>query len=464
MKMKRILFIRRAYSFGGAERRLLDWLGRIDYSFQEVFVISPVDVFSERMKRVGLLANYIQLEPHSITRLFGRANPLLGKDDLAAGEFWPVFSSWLRFLSRVRPQQIVFMEGYFFSFPLACVLAGYIATKGHVYMTDHTALLEGPPLKTVRLHWGMVPGLGLWWYRKVWPSVWPWRMRARLCRKILAASETVKNREVTFYGYPPEKMGIINHGVDVVRFVPSETRRAEWREAHSIPAGDLVMVSTGRLQAQKRIDRLLGAFVALARGRRNIWLLLAGDGPLRQEVEAAIRALDDRQVARRIRLLGHQEDVLPVLQAADIFVLTSDNEGFGIALVEAMATGLVCVSTATAGPDTILNDGENGFLVDVSDAGILVGLGKAIGMSADERVLMGARARQTAMERYELQSAITRALRLLDVGFVDAQQVAAARYAEAQMASGAASGKRSRQHEASRNVEDGCHRGTASRV
>ncbi len=413
--MKRILFVRRAYSFGGAERRLLDWLSQIDYSRNEVYVVSPVDVFSERIKSAGIPAKVVALSQVQADSIFGSGNPLRGKDDLAKGGFWEFFRPWLRLLRRLRPDQVVMMQGYFYSMPLACVLAAYLVSRGHVYMTEHSALLEGPPAKTTRLHWGVIPGTGLWWYRQVWPSVWPWRMRAGLSKRILAASQIVLDREVSYYGYPRKKMGIIPHGVDTLRFAPSPSMRRHWRERHNIPLSDVVIVCVARFSREKRIDRLLNAFLAMAPTYPNLRLLLAGDGPLRPEMEAAVRCVNGRDVSQRVCLLGQVQEVVPLLQASDIHVLPSDNEGFGIALIEAMAAGLVCVSTRTAGPSQIITDGENGFLVEISDRGIFDGLAKAIRMSPGERARMGARARETVVERYELRSAVTHALRMLDI-------------------------------------------------
>src|SRR5205085_10310804 len=132
-----------------------------------------------------------------------------------------------------------------------------------------------------------------------------------------------------------------------------------------------VLVSTARLSGWKRVDRLLEAFESVSDARHDLWLALAGDGPFRAEVETFINGSRAKQ---RIKLLGYVEDVSAVLQASDIFVLPSDNEGFGIALTEAMATKLVCIATRTAGPDDIIEDGKNGLLVDVRCDGVLTGL------------------------------------------------------------------------------------------
>jgi glycosyltransferase involved in cell wall biosynthesis len=413
---KKLLFVRRTYGFGGMEVRLLDWLGQIDYSQNEVLVVSPTDVFSERIAKRGIPAKYVALSPKELLGVFGRYDPRSGTNELLSGGFWRFFKTWLRFLCRIRPDAVIMMEGNFFSLPLACVLAAFLVTRGNVYMTEHLGIPKEPPRKVSRVHFGFLPGLGLWWYKQVWPEIWPWRMRGKLSKRILSASETVKNRIVSFYGYPAEKMGIIHHGVDTERFCPSPTNKMEWRRAHNIPERDLVVVSTCELRPQKRIDRLLQAFDSVSCKHDNLWLLLTGDGELREDVK---RWVAHTQGNQRIKLLGHLENVGPVLQASDIYVLPSDNEGFGIALIEAMATKLVCVATRTPGPDGIIDDGENGFLADLTYEGVLSGLERALLLSPSERERMGEKARRTVLEKYELKRAVENALELLDIEIAD---------------------------------------------
>ena len=81
--------------------------------------------------------------------------------------------------------------------------------------------------------------------------------------------------------------------------------------------------------------------------------------------------------ANKILFMGNVDNVGDYLKMSDIFVLSSDNEGFGIALVEAMATGLICVATKCPGPNEIIQDGVNGFLVEKNAEGVLDGLKKA---------------------------------------------------------------------------------------
>ena len=143
------------------------------------------------------------------------------------------------------------------------MLAGYAATKGNVYMTEHLAWPD-PPERTRSTHFGFLPGVGLWWYRLMWGV----RIRSYLSRRILAVSEAVRNT-LLMYGYPKEKIAIAYHGVDVERFSPSAENKIRWRRERDIPEDAFVIVSTARLAREKRLERLIRAFEVLSRDRRE---------------------------------------------------------------------------------------------------------------------------------------------------------------------------------------------------
>lgn len=411
--MKTILFIRRTYGFGGTEGRLLDWLERVDYAKNRAYVLSPTDVFSEKMTARGIQAQFLSLSQAENNKLFGQYDPVTGRESLSKSGFWAPFLAWWRFISRIRPDSVVMMAGHLFSYPVPCVLAAFLASRGRVYLTVHSmGRLEELPRKHSGVHLGFLPGLGWWWYTQVWPKTWSPRIEAGMCRRVLAASQTIRNRIVTSYKLPSQKMDIITHGADTHRFCPSLIRKVEWRRSHNIPENELVIVSTGRLSGEKGALRLLRAFDLFAKGRANVRLVLAGDGPLREEVKkrAAVHLADGK-----IILLGHLEDVAPVLQASDIYVLPSDSEGCAIALLEAMATGLVCVSTMVGGPREIISDRETGFLIEPTDEGVLHGLQEASKLSPADRAEIGRKARRVIESKAELRSAVSHAFRLLDI-------------------------------------------------
>jgi len=128
-------------------------------------------------------------------------------------------------------------------------------------------------------------------------------------------------------------------------------------------------LTVGNLKPEKNQALLLRAFAALP--RPDARLMLLGNGP----EEAALRALaEELGVAARVIFAGFQRDPAPFYASADLFALSSNHEGFGNVIVEALSHGLPVVSTdCPAGPAEILEGGRFGRLVPVGDAAALAG-------------------------------------------------------------------------------------------
>jgi L-malate glycosyltransferase len=312
-----------------------------------------------------------------------------------------VLISWLRYLRRLRPDKVILAEGRFRELALGPVLASFVVTRGNVWLMQ----LHPPPLPTKEnspSRWGLLP-FSLRERARVW-----------LIRGVLSVSQGVKDRLVRMYSYPTEKVEVVFNGVDAEHFVPAseETRRALRRDLQ-IADDAVVVVSTARLDRTKRLERLIEAFGAVSTKRKDIYLLLTGEGPERDRLERIGRSVDN---CDNIRFLGYVADVSEALQASDIYILPSDEEAFGIALVEAMSCELVCVATKTVGPSEIIEDGVNGFLTDVSYDGVLNGLQRALQLEPKERQTLGRRARQKVLAHFRVENSVTKALRFLEIG------------------------------------------------
>ena len=129
----------------------------------------------------------------------------------------------------------------------------------------------------------------------------------------------------------------------------------------------------------------------------KVFLLLIGDGPDRPLIEAEIarHTLQDR-----CYITGMQAEVLPWLQALDIFCLSSDTEGLSISLLEAGSCGLPCVVTDAGGNREIVKDGASGFVVPVKDEVALAARFEQLVCDAELRHTMGQTARQLIEERF----------------------------------------------------------------
>jgi glycosyltransferase involved in cell wall biosynthesis len=389
---KKILFLRRTFEVGGAEAILLDLFRRIDYEKNEVCLVCSTDVFSKSIESLGRPVKYIPSFP------------------CTTGGFWNRFTQWGTFLRGIRPNKIIFAKGGFYDFSLPSVLAGWKVACGNLYLMElHPA--PPPPAKTSRLHFGGVRGLGLWWYKIMWQL----QSMAFLSRRVLATSIGIKN-SVLAYGYPSGKVHVVYPGIDALRFSDaSPDERAALRADFGIPANATVIVSTARLSTVKRLERLIKAFASLHPSRSDLWMLLTGDGPLRENVQALAKTV---HTEGRIKFLGYVDDVGRPLRASDIYVLPSDEEGFGIAVIEAMATKLICVSTKTLGPCEFIEDGKNGFLVDLTEEGVLHGLERALSLSRAEKQMMADNARAMVVKNFVLSKSVEDMLTILDIEYV----------------------------------------------
>lgn len=120
------------------------------------------------------------------------------------------------------------------------------------------------------------------------------------------------------------------------------------------------VLGVGRLDRQKGFDLLIPAFKLLE--REDLDLLISGEGTEREDLQDQIRSL---QLEDRVKLIGHQKNLQDYYTQAELFVLSSRNEGYPNVLVEAMSLGCACVATdCEFGPADIVADGENGLLIE----------------------------------------------------------------------------------------------------
>lgn len=124
------------------------------------------------------------------------------------------------------------------------------------------------------------------------------------------------------------------------------------------------IVNVGRLTAQKNQTLLLRAFARFHGSHPEYTLSIYGDGPMREELA---RLADGLGIAGAVSLEGNVPEVHSRISGAEMFVLSSDYEGMSNALLEAMAMGMPCISTACEGSDEIMRSGENGLLTAIGD-------------------------------------------------------------------------------------------------
>lgn len=182
--------------------------------------------------------------------------------------------------------------------------------------------------------------------------------------RVVAVSGDIRN-ELLRAGAQPHAVTVLLNGIDHEAFVRDRDRAGEARRSFGLQADDFVIGAVGRLMPQKRFDLLIDVLDDLASASSPIKLLIAGDGPLRPQLQAQIDRLGLRE---RCRLVGHLDDVRAFHHALDLFVQSSDYEGTSNAVLEAMAMETPIVATEAGGTREQLEDRVHGLIVPCGDS------------------------------------------------------------------------------------------------
>jgi N-acetyl-alpha-D-glucosaminyl L-malate synthase BshA len=176
---------------------------------------------------------------------------------------------------------------------------------------------------------------------------------------LTAVSENLK--EETYKNFLIEKdIEVVHNFVDVKRF---HKKPVDAFKKLVAPNGEKIILHASNFRKVKRVDDVVKIF-ALFNETMPARLLLLGDGPERPHVEALSR---EYGLADKIKFLGKQEQMEDILPIADLFLLPSEYESFGLAALEAMAAEVPVVSTNTGGIPEIVINGYSGYMSNVGD-------------------------------------------------------------------------------------------------
>lgn len=164
-----------------------------------------------------------------------------------------------------------------------------------------------------------------------------------------------------------KKYIIIHNGIDEKAY-KNKYDKAKIKKTLRIPEDSFIVGSVGNLTGPKGYEYLLDAFKIIRKNIKNVVLVVAGEGQLRQEIENKIKEL---QLEDSVFLLGLRNDIPKIISIFDVYASSSTREGLSIALLEAMASRKPIIVTDVGGNKEVIKDFETGLMVPPRESNIL---------------------------------------------------------------------------------------------
>ena len=359
---RRILYIHGVGAVGGAEHDLLAILARLDRSAWEPHVVCPADgPFRTLLERAGLAVHPLALIP------------------------------WRKWFSPfVRWRSVGRLRGAVDRLRPALVHVNDIWWVPHTLGALRGAIVSPPVVAHVR--------------QEIEPDKVRRYELGRIDR-VIAISEQVAE-SLKAGGVKAGKLRTVYSGIDFSR--PVETPRGngrsevtEVRRRLGVPGSALLLGTAANLFPRKGYDVMIRALPGILAVHPDVHYLLAGTAE--PDYAASLRTLAaELRIAERVHMVGFQDPIRPFLDALDLYVHPALMEGFGIALVEAMAAGKAVVATRTGGVPEVVEHGETGLLVAPGDSERLRAAVVELLGDAPRRAEMGAKGLARARERFDL--------------------------------------------------------------
>ncbi len=294
--------------------------------------------------------------------------------------------AWIRYLKRTRPRCAMSMIH----------TANFSAGIGSFFVPDVPVIIN------LRIALRCDPEVQ-WWFRR-WFGFAPERRIYQRAARVLGVSQGVANEAGEVFGVPDDKLGSIPN--------PRRSRETspDIAPEHEGMFARPVITGVGRLAPQKDFATLLNAFAQLD-PKHDLNLVILGEGPDRASLEAQARALG---LSDRVFLPGFVPNSDAYVRRARVFVLSSRNEGFPGALIEALEAGAAIISTdCPFGPREVLDGDRFGRLVPVGDVGALVSALEAEVSQPDVGTAARCAERAEWMQRFEPEVITARYLHLV---------------------------------------------------
>jgi len=226
------------------------------------------------------------------------------------------------------------------------------------------------------------------------------RLLSKITHKIITCSDSVKIFTSRQEGIPLAKFLTIHNCVDIHKFSLARTKE-DLRADYDFGPLEKIIIIVGTLCEQKGHKYLLEAFRKIKNEVSDARLLIVGSGPLEEELQKQSRLL---HIEGEVKFMRTRRDVPQLLKISDVLVLSSLWEGFGIVLLEAMASGLAVVASNIDGVPEVVLDGETGILVPPKDIYTLSKVITDLLLNVTQREVLATAGRKRVLENFTPES------------------------------------------------------------
>lgn len=323
--MIRLLIIHESLDGGGAERVLVEYLNNIDYT---LFDVSLLLVYGggRYLSDINKSVHYYHLFKH--------------------GQ-----------IPKNRLSEFIYLNKYYLKYRIERVLNDnrydtIVSFMEGVSLLAHYCLLERGTKNVSWVHTNMVTNP---WSERFFSGRIKEKNAYKRMQTIVFVSKQTRDAFVEKFPDVKSSLDIINNPIDSNRIIRASL------EISVSNNGTFTVICVGRMVEVKRFDRIIAAAKLLKDQGCKIKYWICGDGKLRQNL---IDLIDRNGMSDDFVLWGFKNNPYPYMKAADVFVLSSDTEGFPTVICEAMVLGKPVVSTNVPGTDELIGNSEYGFLCD----------------------------------------------------------------------------------------------------
>lgn len=307
----------------GTERVLLDWCNFIDIEKSKIIICSNRGKFWAIFKEKVPFVHFVDF-PFDINN--GRVAR---------------FTTAMKFFRELKANKIVWLYNGMKAVSLWEMTASWIITKGNTYISHHVY-----PNKVKNAKTGIPQNLftgSVFSRMKINFDIY---LQHLLAKRILVVSNDIREYLTKNWKLPARKVVSSYTGVDLSLF-NTDKKKYNLREIYQISGNSLIFIAINRFAKQKRIDRLLGSFLLLLKGKVDAFLFIAGEGDLKDYYERKI--YKNKLLQNRVKLLGFRKDIAEIVPSADFLLLASDTEGQSNVIKEAIACSLIPIVTDVSG-------------------------------------------------------------------------------------------------------------------